>query len=163
MPVSTPMLIESPPVVATRAANATPYTAGDAITDAGGAAFTLAGSSYNDTGVLLQSMNLSTNDTGLATNITVEAWIYNTAVTPAADNAAFSAPAAGLVGIMSGTFRATSDGGAAILTPVAGPFVPCKPMPGTNTFKVILKAISAFTPSGNSTTVTIASKGIVCA
>lgn len=158
--LSLPNLVESAPAVLTRPANVTPYAVGDAITDAGGSATLMTVSLQADTPVILQALNLSTTDTGLGTTISVEAYIYNTAITPAADNAVFAFNAAGLVGIMSGTFRGAADGGAALLTPVAGSFLLAKPMAGNRTFNVILRALSAFTPSGNGTTVTAVMKAV---
>lgn len=158
--IALPNIIESAPAVLTRPANVTAYAANDAITDVGGGAITIAVSLANDAPVGLAALNLYTNDTGFGQSITVEAYIYNAATTPVADNAAFAYNLAGLVGIMSGTFKAAADGGVAVLTPITGQYLFGKPIAGTKNFNVILKSLVAFTPSANSTTISHVMKAV---
>ena len=61
---------------------------------------------------------------------------------------------------MQGTFIAASDGSMAICTPVEGSFIPATPSSGGTAIYALLKTLTAFTPSANSTTFTATLKGV---
>lgn len=145
----------------TRPANTTAYSAGDSISDNATAgsvtALSATVSDTNDDPVLLSSLTVDTNDTGLAAGIAIRAWLYNADPTASTgvgggDNAAFSNKRNGFIGSMSGTFRAFSDGGKARLVPDEGNYILAKPTSGAKTFYVQYQALAGFTPSAASTT-----------
>ncbi|MBS0524313.1 MAG: hypothetical protein JSS04_11840 [Proteobacteria bacterium] len=154
----------------TRPANITAYSAGDAVSNNATAgsvtpiSFTAA--DVNDAPLLLTHVELLTNDTGPATaGATFEVWLFNSDPTAnsgvgGGDNAAFSQKQAGFIGRMSGTFIAASDGSMAICTPVEGTFIPTTPASGGKTLYALLKTLTGFTPSANSTTFTATLKGV---
>lgn len=157
-------------VAMTRPANVTAYSAGDAVsnnaTAASVTAIAWAISDTNDAPLLLTRCELLSTDTGPATaGATFEIWLFNSDPTAnsgvgGGDNAAFSQKQAGFIGRMSGTFIAASDGSIAILTPVEGSFIATKPVSGGTTIYGLLKTLTAFTPSANSTTFTGTLEGI---
>lgn len=152
--------IETTPATLTRPANATPYTANDAVTDTGGTAITVTVSGTNDFPVSLEAMTIGTTDTGPGTaTATFEAYIYDGTITPATDNAAFTFNQANLVGIMSGSFKLAADGSFARLIPSTGSRIIRKPISGAKTFNVILKTLTAFTSSANSTVLNVVVEG----
>jgi hypothetical protein len=156
--------------VMTRPANITTYSAGDAVSnDATAAAVTpisFPASDVDNAPMLLTHVELLSSDAGPATaGATFEAWLFNSDPTAnngvgGGDNAAFSQKQAGFIGRMQGTFIAASDGSMAICTPVEGSFIPTMPSSGGTTIYALLKTLSAFTPSANSTTFTGTLKGV---
>lgn len=151
----------------TRAANQTPYTALDAISDnatpASVTAKSITVSDVNDDTVTIERLRLASTDTGIAAK-SVRAWFYNsdpTANTGVAggDNLAFSNKQAGFIGTMSGTFRAFADGSVAVLVPDEGSRIITAPGTGARTIWWQLQALDAFTPSANSTTFTPTAEG----
>jgi hypothetical protein len=145
----------------TRPANVTPYTANDAISNNATAGsvtvqtFTL--SDTNDDPIVLERMRLATTDTGLAASKRVRAWLYAADPTASSgivggDNAAFSTKQGTFIGSMSGTFRAFSDGGVAVLVPDEGSRIITNPVSGARTLYVLYQTLDDFTPSANSTT-----------
>lgn len=155
--------------VLTRPANTTAYAAGDAVSNNATAAsvtpISFAASDAVNAPVTLTHLELLSTDTGLAAaGATFEAWLFNADPTAnsgigGGDNAAFSQKQAGFIGRMSGTFIAASDGSMAILTPVEGSFLPTTPAAGGVAIHALLKTLTAFTPSANSTTFTATLKG----
>jgi hypothetical protein len=163
------------PVIATasamtRPANVTAYSAGDAVSNNATAAsvtpITFAASDVANAPLLLTHVELLSTDTGPATaGATFEVWLFNSDPTASSgvgggDNAAFGQKQAGFIGRMQGTFIAASDGSMAICTPVEGSFIPSMPSSGGTTIYGLLKTLTAFTPSANSTTFTATLKGI---
>ena len=154
----------------TRPANTTAYSAGDAVsnnaTAPSVAPISFTASDIADAPLLLTHVEVLSTDTGPATaSATFEVWLFNSDPTAnsgvsGGDNAAFSQKMAGFVGRMQGTFIAASDGSMAICTPVEGSFISTTPSPGGTTIYALLKTLTAFTPSANSTTFTATLKGI---
>jgi hypothetical protein len=128
--------------------------------------FSFLASDVNNAPLLLTHVELLSPDTGPATAAaTFEVWLFNSDPTAnsgvgGGDNAAFSQKQAGFIGRMQGTFIAASDGSMAICTPVEGSFIPTTPSSGGMTIYGLLKTLTAFTPSANSTTFTATLKGI---
>jgi hypothetical protein len=159
--------------VLTRPANATPYSAGDAISDNATAGSVTAQpvtvSDTNDAPVAITEIELDTNDTGLAAGIQIDVYVYNSDPTAnsgvvGGDNAAFSNKRAGFRARLRGTFTAFSDGGKATCRPVDGdnnpmPLAAIYPATGAKTIWLQYKAVTGFMPSGNSTTITPRVKG----
>lgn len=166
----TPRLINVTAAAMTRPANVTAYAAGDAVSNnATAASVTPIGFSASDVAsapVLLTHVELLSTDTGpAAAGATFEVWLFNADPTANAgvgggDNAAFGQKQAGFIGRLQGTFIAASDGSMAICTPVEGSFIPTTPSSGGTTVYALLKTLTAFTPSANSTTFTTTLKGI---
>jgi hypothetical protein len=165
-----PKLINASATAMTRPANTTAYSAGDAVSNnATAGSVTPIGftaSDLADAPVALTHLELLSGDTGPGTaGATFEAWLFN--IDPTAnsgvgggDNASFSQKQAGFIGRMQGTFIAASDGSVAVLTPVEGTFVATKPISGGTTIYALLKTLTAFTPSANSTTFTATLRGV---
>jgi hypothetical protein len=151
-PVASPFT-ETAAATLTRPANTTAYTANDAVTDTGGAACSWPNIANSvDAPVALEALRITTADTGPGTAVaTFEVYVYNSAPTPAADNAAFTFPIAGYCGRYSGTFMAATDGSVATLTPAVGSRRILKPVAGDTKLYFIVKTLTAFTPSANST------------
>lgn len=151
----------------TRAANVTPYTALDAISDnatpGSVTAKTITVSDVNDDTVTIERLRLASTDTGIAAK-SVRAWLYSSDPTASSgvaggDNLAFSNKQAGFIGTMSGTFRAFADGSVAVLVPDEGARIITVPGTGARTIWWQLQALDAFTPSANSTTFTPTAEG----
>jgi hypothetical protein len=157
----------------TRPANTTAYSAGDAISDNATAGSVtpqpVTVSESNDFPVALTEIELDTNDTGLAAGTQIDVYVYQSDPTlssgiAAGDNAAFSQKKAGFRARFRGTFLAFSDGGKAICRPVDGdnntmPLALIQPESGGKRLWLSYKAVTAFTPSANSTTITPRVKG----
>jgi hypothetical protein len=155
----------------TRPANATPYTAGDSISDNAtvGSVSPLSAivSDTNDDPIFIADIRIDSTDTGL-TSKRLRAYVFNSDPTAstgvvAGDNAAYSNKKAGYVGTFVGTLEpAFSDGVVGRLVPSfrdtnytpAGGFVVTKPSSGGRTLWIQYVAEEGFTPSGNSTTIT---------
>ena len=154
----------------TRPANTTAYSAGDAVSNNATAgsvtSIGFAASDVNNAPLLLTHLELLSPDTGPASaGATFEVWLFNSDPTAnsgvgGGDNAAFNQKQAGFIGRMQGTFIAASDGSMAICTPVEGSFIPTTPSSGGTTIYGLLKTLTAFTPSANSTTFTATLKGV---
>lgn len=154
----------------TRPANTTAYSGGDAVSNNATASsvtpISFTATDTNDAPVALTHLEILTTDTGPATaGATFEVWLFNSDPTAnsgvgGGDNAAFSQKQAGYVGRMQGTFIAASDGSMAICTPVEGTFISTKPLSGGTTIYALLKTLTAFTPSANSTTFTATLRGL---
>lgn len=146
-----------------RPANATPYAAGDAIsnnaTPASVTAQSFLVSDTADAPVVVERLRIHTTDTGLAAGCTVRAYLYagdpiaNTGIV-GGDNSAFSTKRGSFVGSLSGAFKPFSDGGVAVLVPDEGARIVTAPTAGGQTLFVLYQTLSAFTPSAVSTTLT---------
>lgn len=155
--------------VVTRPANQTPYAANDHVANNATAAsvtpIVFSPADMAGQPMLLTHLELLSTDTGPATaGATFEVWLFNSDPTLSSgvgggDNAAFSQKQAGFIGRMSGTFIAASDGSMAILTPVEGNFIPVRADSDVRIW-ALLKTLTAFTPSANSTTFTATLKGV---
>jgi hypothetical protein len=165
-----PKIVNATAAAMTRPANTTAYAAGDAVSNnATAASVTPIGFTASDSAnapVLLTHVELLSTDTGPASaGATFEVWLFNSDPTAnsgvgSGDNAAFSQKQAGFIGRMQGTFIAPSDGSVAVCTPVEGTFLPTTPSSGGTALYALLKTLTAFTPSANSTTFTATLKGI---
>jgi hypothetical protein len=152
----------------TRPTNVTAYSAGDAVSNNATAVsvtpISFPASDVNNAPLLLTHVELLSTDTGPATaGATFEVWLLNsdpTAGVGGGDNVAFSQKQIGFIGRMQGAFIAASDGSMAICTPVEGSFIPTTPSSGGTTIYGLLKTLTAFTPSANSTTFTATLKGV---
>jgi hypothetical protein len=152
----------------TRPTNVTAYSAGDAVSNNATAVsvtpISFPASDVNNAPLLLTHVELLSTDTGPATaGATFEVWLFNsdpTAGVGGGDNVAFSQKQIGFIGRMQGAFIAASDGSMAICTPVEGSFIPTTPSSGGTTIYGLLKTLTAFTPSANSTTFTATLKGV---
>jgi hypothetical protein len=156
-----------------RPANTTAYTAGDAISDNATAGSVSAQpvtvSAENDAPVTLTEIELDTNDTGLGAGVQVDVFVYNSDPTlnsgvVGGDNAAFSNKRAGFRARFRGTFTVFSDGGKATCRPVDGdgntmPVAVLLPESAGKRLWLQYKAVTGFTPSANSTTITPRLKG----
>lgn len=159
--------------VLTRPANTTAYSAGDAISDNATAgsvtALPVTVGAENDAPLTLTEIELDTSDTGLAAGVVVDVYVYSSDPTASSgvvggDNAAFSNKRAGFRARFRGTFLAFSDGGKAICRPVDGdnavmPVAVVAPESGGKRLWLQYKAVTGFTPSANSTTITPRVKG----
>ncbi|HEY4171322.1 MAG TPA: hypothetical protein VGM96_31310 [Reyranella sp.] len=165
-----PKPVIAPAAAMTRPANATSYSAGDAVSNNATAAsvtpISFMASDVNNAPLLLTHVELLSADSGPATvGATFEVWLFNADPTAnsgvsGGDNAAFSQKQAGFIGRMQGTFIAASDGSMAICTPVEGSFIPTTPVSGGTTIYALLKTLTAFTPSASGTTFTATLKGV---
>lgn len=154
--------------VLTRPANTTAYAAGDSISDnataASVTALPVAVSAERDAPVTLTAIELETNDTGLAAGTQIDVFVFNSDPTlnsgvGGGDNAAYSQKRSGFVARLRGTFLAFSDGGRALCRPVDGdnntmPIAVVQPESGGARVWLQYRAVTAFTPSANSTTIT---------
>lgn len=162
-------IVVTVPVVLTRPANTTAYSAGDAVSNNATAAsvtpITFAAADAANAPLTLTHLALLSSDTGpAAAGASFEVWLFNADPTSnsgvgGGDNAAFNQKQAGFIGRMSGTFIAASDGSMAILTPTEGTFVNTTPSAGGTAVYALLKTLTGFTPSANSTTFTAILKG----
>lgn len=158
-----------------RPANTTAYSANDAVSNNATAGsvtpITFNLPNVDNLAAALTRCRILSTDTGPATaGATFEVWLFNSDPTAnsgvgGGDNAAFSQKQAGFVGRMSGTFIASSDGSMAVCTPIEGNFIAAKPdavsaSSGKKAFYALLKTLTAFTPSANSTTFTLTLEGI---
>ncbi|TGQ95430.1 hypothetical protein EN851_07890 [Mesorhizobium sp. M8A.F.Ca.ET.208.01.1.1] len=143
----------------TRAANTTAYVAGYSISNnvtAGSVtANTVTISDLNNEPVMIERVRIVTTDTGIGTH-SVRMWLFNSDPTAnsgvqAGDGAAYSQKKAGLVGSLSGTFRAMQDGAFAVLIPDEGSRITTVPGSGAQTLWWQLQALDAFTPISAST------------
>lgn len=165
-----PKLINVAASAMARPANTTAYIAGDAVSNNASAGsvtpIAFAASDLADAPIMLTHLQLLSNDTGPASaGASFEAWLFNADPTAnsgvgGGDNAAFSQKQAGFIGRMQGTFVAASDGSIAILTPLDGSFVPARPLSAGVTIYALLKTLTGFTPSANSTTFTATLRGV---
>lgn len=151
----------------TRPANTTAYSANDSISDNATAGSVTANvvtlSDTNDDPVNLTEILLASTDTGLG-GATVRIHLFNSNPTSSSgvvggDNAAWSNKQAGWVGSMSGVMTAFSDGSRGRLVPDAGSNIIIDPVSGGRTLYWQVQALTGFTPSGNSTTLTPTFKG----
>lgn len=170
---STDRILSVAGTVLTRPANTTAYTAGDSISDNATAgsvtALPVTVSDINDAPVAITEIELDTTDTGLAAGGQVDVFVFNSDPTAnsgvgAGDNAAYSNKRAGFRARFRGTFTAFSDGGKAICRPVDGDnsvmaVATILPETGGRRLWYQVKAVTAFTPSANSTTITPRFKG----
>jgi hypothetical protein len=155
--------IEATASALTRPANTTAYTANDAVSDNATAGsvtpISLTVSDVNDDTVTIERLRLKTTDTGVQGK-SFRVWLFQaTPTVGGGDNAAFSAASTGFIGTLSGTFRATSDGAVAVLVPDEGARIIAKPVSGAATIKALMQTLDAFTPSANSTTLTLTAEG----
>ena len=165
-----PKLINASATAMTRPANTTAYSAGDAVSNNATAGsvtpISFTASDLADAPVALTHLEFLSSDAGPGTaGATFEAWLFNSDPTAGSgvgggDNAAFSQKQAGFIGRMQGTFIAASDGSMAVLTPVEGTFIATRPASGGTTIYALLKTLTAFTPSANSTTFTGTLRGV---
>lgn len=163
------IIVATAPVM-TRPANTTAYSAGDAVSNNGTPGsvtpITFTASDISNEPIILTHVELLSTDTGPATaGASFEIWLFNSDPTSnsgvgGGDNIAFSQKQAGFVGRMQGTFIAASDGSMAICVPIEGTFIPCLPLSNNTIIYGLLKTLTAFTPSANSTTFTATLKGI---
>lgn len=146
----------------TRPANTTAYTANDAISNNATAgsvtAQTATVSDVNDDPITFERIRITTTDTGLG-GIAIRAWLFGSDPTASTgvqggDNAAFSQKTGPtFLGTMSGTLRAMFDGAVGVLTPDEGARITAPPVSGAKTVYILYQALTAFTPSANSTTI----------
>ena len=153
----------------TRPANTTAYTAADAVSNNATAgsvtaiSFTL--SDTNDDPIAIEAGRILSTDTGPGTaGAAFELWLFNSDPTASTgvgggDNAAFSQKQDGFIGKMSGTFFPASDGSIAELAPASVSRILAAPVSGAKTVYALLKTLTAFTPSANSTTFTCSLQG----
>lgn len=146
----------------TRQANTTAYVANDAVSDNATPGsvtpivFTL--SDTNDDPLAIEGGRIISTDTGPGTAGAVfELWLFNSDPTASSgvsggDNLGFSQKKAGFIGKMSGTFFAASDGSIAELAPTSVARILAAPVSGAKTVYGLLKTLTAFNPSANSTT-----------
>lgn len=142
----------------TRAANATGYTANDAVSDNAApgsvSALPVTIAVFNDQPLMLDWIKIDTNDTGVAGK-SMAMHLFNSDPTASSgvvggDNLAYSNKRAGYLGRWSGTFRTFSDGAACRFAPdEAAPFV-LTPGAGTRTIWYQLQTLSDFTPVSGS-------------
>lgn len=148
----------------TRPANTTAYAAGDAIANNATAGsvtpVAFACSDVSGQPVRVTRIVARTTDTGLV-NRTIRVCLYKGSSAPTAvsgDNAAFTPPApADLIGTFTGTFFAADGGAIAFLTPEYG--ADLSAFPTAQTLWGLIQAVDGFTPSANSTTVTLTAEG----
>jgi len=154
----------------TRPANTTAYSAGDSVSDNATAGSVTANSitvaDVADQPVTVEVVTLTTADTGPgAAGATFEMHLFDSNPTSssgvgAGDNAAYTQKRAGWVGVLSGTFRAMSDGSVARLVPSSGDNrIITTPVSGAMTLYWQLVAVTGFTPSANSTTFILTVEG----
>ena len=154
-----------------RPANTTAYSANDAVSNNATAAnvnpITFAASHILNAPLVISRIRVLSTDTGPGTaSATFEMWLFNSDPTAnsgvgGGDNAAFSQKQAGFIGIMSGVFASSSDGSIATMIPDDGaPYIITTPPSGSRTLYGLLKTLTAFTPSANSTTFNAVLEGI---
>lgn len=155
----------------TRPANATPYAAGDSISNDGTAGSVTALTSnnlsdVNDDPINLTEILLDTTDTGPGTaGSVIRCHLFNSDPTAnsgvvGGDNAAWSNKKAGWFGSFSGAMRAFSDGSKGVLVPDEGAGRIAFPATGARNIWYQLQTLSVFTPSANSTTFVPRFKGL---
>lgn len=152
----------------TRPANATPYSVNDSISDNGTAgsvtAIPVGVADTFDQPICIEEVLVDTNDTGLAAGCSIRVHLFRSDPTAnsgvgGGDNAAWSNKKAGWVGSLTGVFTAFSDGGRARCVPDAGSYILCHPSDGGSKLWVQFQALTAFTPSANSTTLLATVRG----
>jgi hypothetical protein len=154
----------------TRPANTTAYSAGDLVANDSTAAnvvpMSFTTTDLADTSMLGTSVRVRINDTGPGTAAaTFELWLFHvdpTGQVANGDNGAFSLTShSGLIGRFVGTFILTGAGSMAVLTPAEGQtFRVLNPISGTTTVMGLVKTLTAFTPSANSTVYQFAIEGV---
>lgn len=174
MSLASPIAVNIAGPTLTRAANATPYSANDSISDNAtpGSVTPLVAtlSQDNDAPVTVTAIDLDTTDTGLAAGVQVDVLVFNADPTAnsgvgGGDNLAYSQKRAGFVGRFRGTFTAFSDGGRATCVAVDGANNVLQgghivsPAAGGTQVWLQYKAIGGFTPSGSSTTIAARLRG----
>jgi hypothetical protein len=147
-----------------RPANTTSYTANDSISDNATAGNVTPNvvtiSDTNDDPVNLTQVLLQSTDTALGVAAaTIRLHLFDNNPTASSgvvggDNAAWSNKQAGWVGSFSGQMVPFSDGSRGVLVPDGPPVLAVSPASGARTLWWQLQTLSAFTPSGNSTTFT---------
>jgi hypothetical protein len=159
--ISASRLLISPASTIVRPPNTTVYDANDAVASSSTAAtvvpFTFTLTDLADTPAALSRIRLSSTDTGPGTaTASFEVYLFNQVpVAGAADNAAWAQSLAGRIGKMSGLFEAASDGSYATMTPDDGVlYMLARPALGTKNFYGLMKTLTIFTPSANSTSFT---------
>lgn len=154
----------------TRAANTTPYSINDAVSDNAtpGSVTALTTndlSDANDIPVDILEILLISSDTGPGTaNATIRCHLFNTDPTASSgvvggDNLAYSNKQAGWIGSFSGVMRPFSDGSRGRLVPDEGTILSALPASGAKNYWYQLQTLTAFTPSANSTTFAARFKG----
>lgn len=148
----------------TRAANATPYSIDDSVSDnatiGSVTALPVTVSDVDDDPVTIERIRIDTADTGPGTaGATWEIYVYNSNPTASSgvqggDNTAFSNKRAGLIGRMTGTWLPMQDGSFLEATPLVGSRLTTAPGSGAKTLWLQYKTKTAFTPSANSTVYT---------
>lgn len=151
----------------TRQANATPYSAGDAVsnhaTPGSVVAQTFTMPSNNDEPITVEELLMYSSDTGVgAKNLRVH--LFNSDPTAnsgvqGGDNLAWSQKQAGWIGSMVGTMLGAQDGANGRLLPEYGSRIITTPGAGAKTLWWLTQTIDGWTPSGNSTTFTPWAKG----
>jgi hypothetical protein len=145
-----------------RPANTTAYSVNDAVSNNATAAsvtpFSFAVSNTNDDPVSLERVRVLSSDAGLIGQ-TLRMFFYQSDPSAASgivggDNAAFSTKLGTFIGTMSGVMRAFNDGAAGVLVPDEGSRIVTLPTSGAQTVFGLLQALTAWTPSANSTTIT---------
>lgn len=143
----------------TRPANTTAYVANYSISNSTTAASVTANtvtiSDVNNEPVTIERVRIVSTDTGIGTH-SVRMWLFNSDPTAnsgvqAGDGAAYSQKKAGLIGTLSGTFRAMQDGACAVLVPDEGSRITTVPGSASQTLWWQLQALDAFTPISGST------------
>lgn len=162
--VEAPKLLAAAGTVLTRAANATPYSIGDSVSNnatiGSVVALPVTLSDTNDQPVTLEKIRIDTADTGPgAAGASWDIYVYNSDPTASSgvqggDNTAFSNKRAGLIGRMNGTWIPMQDGSFLEAVPVAGSRLISPPGTGAKTVWLQYKTNTAFTPSANSLTYT---------
>lgn len=144
-----------------RPGNTTAYAANDEVSD-GVASPEVQVSNVADQPAVVTGGTIRTNDTGPGTAAAVfEVYVYNAAEAIGSDNAAFSHTRTGLVGILTGTFRAMSGGSFAELQPVGRPYLVAPPLSGLRTLRYVVKTLTVFTPSAQSTVFDVTLEGVL--
>lgn len=171
------IFIGAPPLVIAaaspyiRPANVTAYSINDAVSNNATAAsvnpIIFAASHVLNAPLAISRARVLTTDTGPGTaSASFELWLFNSDPTAnsgvgGGDNAAFSQKQAGFIGIMSGVFASTSDGSFTTMIPDDGAsYIITTPLSGSRTLYGLLKTLTAFTPSANSTTFNAVLEGV---
>lgn len=159
-----PKITISAGTVLTRAANTTPYSINDSVSDnatiGSVTALPVTLSDTNDTPATIEKIRITTADTGPGTAaIAWDIYVYNSDPTAnsgvqGGDNTAFSNKRAGLIGRMTGTWIPMQDGSFLEATPYYGVRISTLPGSGAKTVWLQYKTLGAFTPSANSLTYT---------
>lgn len=152
-----------------RPANQIPYSINDSVSDFATAgsvtALTCTVTDTIDVPVTITEMLIDTDDTAIGNGVILRAHLFNSDPTLSSgvvngDNAAWSNKRAGWFAALSGTMRLFSDGGRGRLIPEVGTSIIAKPGAGTRLIWVQYQTLSAFTASGNATTITGRVRGI---